>query len=56
MPQMMPINWILSFFLFILIFIIFNVMNYYIMNNKNLKNNMNNNFKLKSMNNMVWKW
>nr|WMQ77835.1 ATP synthase F0 subunit 8 [Lassaba albidaria] len=54
MPQMMPINWILSFFLFILIFIIFNILNYYIMNNKNLNNK--NNFKLKTMNNLIWKW
>nr|YP_009057618.1 ATP synthase F0 subunit 8 [Apocheima cinerarius]AHG99140.1 ATP synthase F0 subunit 8 [Apocheima cinerarius]ALI31057.1 ATP synthase F0 subunit 8 [Apocheima cinerarius]ALO20592.1 ATP synthase F0 subunit 8 [Apocheima cinerarius]ALO20600.1 ATP synthase F0 subunit 8 [Apocheima cinerarius]ALP86122.1 ATP synthase F0 subunit 8 [Apocheima cinerarius] len=54
MPQMMPINWILSFLMFILIFIMFNIMNYYIMNNKNLNNK--NNFKLKSMNNLTWKW
>nr|YP_010429012.1 ATP synthase F0 subunit 8 [Curetis acuta]USO21408.1 ATP synthase F0 subunit 8 [Curetis acuta] len=32
MPQMMPINWILSFIFFIIIFIIFNIMNYYIFN------------------------
>nr|YP_010287510.1 ATP synthase F0 subunit 8 [Luxiaria mitorrhaphes]UKT61841.1 ATP synthase F0 subunit 8 [Luxiaria mitorrhaphes] len=55
MPQMMPINWILSFFLFICIFLIFNIMNYYIMNNKNLNNN-NNTIKMKSMNNLNWKW
>nr|QUL60438.1 ATP synthase F0 subunit 8 [Hypomecis punctinalis]UFQ31740.1 ATP synthase F0 subunit 8 [Hypomecis punctinalis] len=56
MPQMMPINWILSFFMFILIFIIFNIMNYYIMNNMNLNNdNKNTNFKT-SMNNLIWKW
>nr|DAD54743.1 TPA_asm: ATP synthase F0 subunit 8 [Pyrgus malvae] len=40
MPQMMPINWIISFFMFIMIFILFNIMNYYIYNitNKNNKN------------------
>nr|YP_009271265.1 ATP synthase F0 subunit 8 [Biston perclara]ANW36830.1 ATP synthase F0 subunit 8 [Biston perclara] len=54
MPQMMPINWMFSFFMFILIFIIFNIMNYYIMMNKNLNNK--NNFQMKSMNNLMWKW
>nr|YP_009139744.1 ATP synthase F0 subunit 8 [Biston suppressaria]AKG49715.1 ATP synthase F0 subunit 8 [Biston suppressaria] len=54
MPQMMPINWIFSFLMFILIFIIFNIMNYYIMINKNLNNK--NNFQNKSMNNFTWKW
>nr|YP_007316860.1 ATP synthase F0 subunit 8 [Biston panterinaria]AFQ99223.1 ATP synthase F0 subunit 8 [Biston panterinaria]AID67406.1 ATP synthase F0 subunit 8 [Biston panterinaria]ANW36752.1 ATP synthase F0 subunit 8 [Biston panterinaria]ANW36765.1 ATP synthase F0 subunit 8 [Biston panterinaria]ANW36804.1 ATP synthase F0 subunit 8 [Biston panterinaria] len=54
MPQMMPINWMFSFFMFILIFIIFNIMNYYIMINKNLNNK--NNFQMKSMNNLMWKW
>nr|QVT15591.1 ATP synthase F0 subunit 8 [Semiothisa cinerearia] len=55
MPQMMPINWIFSFFMFILIFMIFNIMNYYIISNKNLNNK--NNLKLKtSLNNFNWKW
>nr|YP_010287445.1 ATP synthase F0 subunit 8 [Amraica recursaria]UKT61776.1 ATP synthase F0 subunit 8 [Amraica recursaria] len=55
MPQMMPINWMLSFFLFILIFIIFNIMNYYILNNKNINNK--NFLKMKSTNNnLIWKW
>nr|UNP54447.1 ATP synthase F0 subunit 8 [Amraica recursaria] len=54
MPQMMPINWILSFFLFISIFIIFNMMNYYIMNNKYTY--MNKNSMKKPMNNLYWKW
>nr|YP_006460285.1 ATP synthase F0 subunit 8 [Ochlodes venata]ADI75320.1 ATP synthase F0 subunit 8 [Ochlodes venata] len=41
MPQMMPINWILSFFMFILIFIMFNILNYYIfiLKTNNKKNN-----------------
>nr|YP_010118680.1 ATP synthase F0 subunit 8 [Pelopidas mathias]QQY86881.1 ATP synthase F0 subunit 8 [Pelopidas mathias] len=53
MPQMMPINWIFSLFMFIMIFIMFNMLNYYIsiikMNNKM----NNNNFLLKKNN---WKW
>nr|YP_009024624.1 ATP synthase F0 subunit 8 [Lamproptera curius]AHN13393.1 ATP synthase F0 subunit 8 [Lamproptera curius] len=53
MPQMMPINWIMSFFLFIMIFIIFNIMNYYIFSLKN-----KNKFLLKKnlIKNFNWKW
>nr|YP_010890201.1 ATP synthase F0 subunit 8 [Celaenorrhinus consanguineus]WJJ70307.1 ATP synthase F0 subunit 8 [Celaenorrhinus consanguineus] len=53
MPQMMPINWIFSFIIFILIFILFNILNFYIYYNK-----MSTNKKfLKSSNNMMyWKW
>nr|YP_010887187.1 ATP synthase F0 subunit 8 [Exurapteryx aristidaria]WJJ44281.1 ATP synthase F0 subunit 8 [Exurapteryx aristidaria] len=54
MPQMMPINWMMSFILFILIFLIFNILNYYIINNKKL--NKSENKKLKLMNNLNWKW
>nr|UEP15828.1 ATP synthase F0 subunit 8 [Eterusia aedea] len=54
MPQMMPINWMLSLLFFILIFIMFNIMNYYIFNLKI------NNFYTKSSpqkNNLLnWKW
>nr|YP_009128272.1 ATP synthase F0 subunit 8 [Promalactis suzukiella]AJO68667.1 ATP synthase F0 subunit 8 [Promalactis suzukiella] len=53
MPQMMPINWMISLFLFISIFILFNILNYYIYNPS--KTNLN--FKLiKSINNYNWKW
>nr|SSW94035.1 ATP synthase F0 subunit 8 [Meandrusa sciron aribbas] len=53
MPQMMPINWILSFFMFIMIFILFNMMNYYIFSLKNKYINISNkNFKKK----IHWKW
>nr|ANZ54417.1 ATP synthase F0 subunit 8 [Hieromantis kurokoi] len=53
MPQMMPINWILSFIFFIIIFIIFNIMNYYIFNiNSNSNKKI---FNLKK-NNLIWKW
>nr|YP_009045250.1 ATP synthase F0 subunit 8 [Athyma sinope]AHA03601.1 ATP synthase F0 subunit 8 [Athyma sinope] len=56
MPQMMPINWILSLIFFIAIFIIFNIMNYFIFNYKNINyNNINNNKKLLK-NNFSWKW
>nr|WAR51454.1 ATP synthase F0 subunit 8 [Zemeros flegyas] len=54
MPQMMPINWIMSFLFFICIFIMFNIMNYYIFN---YNFNMNNNFlKNKTNKNFYWKW
>nr|YP_010326833.1 ATP synthase F0 subunit 8 [Xanthodes intersepta]UNP54082.1 ATP synthase F0 subunit 8 [Xanthodes intersepta] len=53
MPQMMPINWLISFFFFLTIFLIFNIMNYYIYNNKISNKNKNLNFKLK---NLYWKW
>nr|UAM91037.1 ATP synthase F0 subunit 8 [Illiberis pruni] len=53
MPQMMPINWIFSLFFFIMIFIIFNIMNYY---NFNMINNNNKMFMHKKMNNMFWSW
>nr|YP_010287523.1 ATP synthase F0 subunit 8 [Dusungwua basinigra]UKT61854.1 ATP synthase F0 subunit 8 [Dusungwua basinigra] len=53
MPQMMPINWLLSFFFFILIFILFNMMNYYIYNIK-MKTSINNNKIINK--NFFWKW
>nr|YP_010713962.1 ATP synthase F0 subunit 8 [Pseudeustrotia carneola]WDD39374.1 ATP synthase F0 subunit 8 [Pseudeustrotia carneola] len=52
MPQMMPINWLISFFFFLLIFLIFNIMNYYIFNKKM---NYNNKFNIK-FKNLIWKW
>nr|WHL46516.1 ATP synthase F0 subunit 8 [Pheosiopsis sp.] len=52
MPQMMPINWFISLFFFICIFLIFNMMNYYIFNYKSNKINHSNNFKK----NLTWKW
>nr|YP_010627165.1 ATP synthase F0 subunit 8 [Pandesma quenavadi]WBK26856.1 ATP synthase F0 subunit 8 [Pandesma quenavadi] len=53
MPQMMPINWLMSFFFFLIIFLMFNIMNYYIFN-INCKNNKNN-LSLKKKN-LIWKW
>nr|YP_010253721.1 ATP synthase F0 subunit 8 [Cochylimorpha cultana]QTZ18148.1 ATP synthase F0 subunit 8 [Cochylimorpha cultana] len=53
MPQMMPINWIFSFLFFILIFILFNIMNYYIFN---MKLNINKNKEKTMIKNLYWKW
>nr|YP_008816190.1 ATP synthase F0 subunit 8 [Retinia pseudotsugaicola]AGZ92356.1 ATP synthase F0 subunit 8 [Retinia pseudotsugaicola] len=53
MPQMMPINWLISFLFFICIFILFNIMNYYIFNLK--LNNIKNNKKI-YLKNFNWKW
>nr|YP_010700040.1 ATP synthase F0 subunit 8 [Parasa lepida]WCH63173.1 ATP synthase F0 subunit 8 [Parasa lepida] len=52
MPQMMPINWLMSFFFFITFFIIFNMMNYFIFNPKIKKNYKNFNMNKK----LIWKW
>nr|YP_009476268.1 ATP synthase F0 subunit 8 [Psilogramma increta]AVM38363.1 ATP synthase F0 subunit 8 [Psilogramma increta] len=53
MPQMMPINWIMSLLFFICIFIIFNILNYYIFPLK--FNHLNKNKKM-NKNNFNWKW
>nr|YP_010947270.1 ATP synthase F0 subunit 8 [Oberthueria falcigera]WGO62289.1 ATP synthase F0 subunit 8 [Oberthueria falcigera] len=56
MPQMMPINWIMSFIFFIIIFLIFNMMNYYILN-FNLNNKTDSLLNLKKITkNLIWKW
>nr|YP_010620348.1 ATP synthase F0 subunit 8 [Ethope himachala]WAX37324.1 ATP synthase F0 subunit 8 [Ethope himachala] len=53
MPQMMPINWIFFFFFFICIFLLFNIINYFIFKyNYNLKKFKN----LSLKNNLIWKW
>nr|WMQ77939.1 ATP synthase F0 subunit 8 [Marumba cristata] len=56
MPQMMPINWIISLFFFICVYILFNIMNYYIYHpNINKKNN--NKLLMYCKNNYFnWKW
>nr|YP_010616678.1 ATP synthase F0 subunit 8 [Argestina pomena]WAW79878.1 ATP synthase F0 subunit 8 [Argestina pomena] len=54
MPQMMPINWLFFFLFFICIFILFNIINYYIFNyNYNSKNLIKYSFKKKIL---IWKW
>nr|YP_009499409.1 ATP synthase F0 subunit 8 [Mustilia undulosa]AWT58453.1 ATP synthase F0 subunit 8 [Mustilia undulosa] len=59
MPQMMPINWLIYFIMFIIIFLIFNMMNYYIMN-FNLNNNQISPTSLiynqPLIKNLIWKW
>nr|YP_010309864.1 ATP synthase F0 subunit 8 [Tethea albicostata]UMR54979.1 ATP synthase F0 subunit 8 [Tethea albicostata] len=55
MPQMMPINWLISFFFFICIFLMFIIMNYYIIN-MNIANSNNIINKKYKMNNFNWKW
>nr|QJX65649.1 ATP synthase F0 subunit 8 [Amorophaga japonica] len=54
MPQMMPMNWIMLILFFMIIFYLFNIMNYYnfkIINKSIMKNNKNF-FKT----NLIWKW
>nr|YP_010274829.1 ATP synthase F0 subunit 8 [Celaenorrhinus aspersus]UJV31529.1 ATP synthase F0 subunit 8 [Celaenorrhinus aspersus] len=53
MPQMMPINWIFSFFIFIMIFILFNILNFYIYYNKIFSKKK---IIKKSNININWKW
>nr|YP_009110188.1 ATP synthase F0 subunit 8 [Mycalesis mineus]AIW64908.1 ATP synthase F0 subunit 8 [Mycalesis mineus] len=53
MPQMMPINWLFYLFFFINIFILFNIINYFIFNyNYNIKNKL----KSTTFKNLIWKW
>nr|AML26791.1 ATP synthase F0 subunit 8 [Scarabaeidae sp. BMNH 1274753] len=51
MPQMAPLNWLMLFIYFCMIFMIFNIMNYYMFNYK-IKNIL---FK-KKKSIMNWKW
>nr|YP_010946378.1 ATP synthase F0 subunit 8 [Balta jinlinorum]WGO57096.1 ATP synthase F0 subunit 8 [Balta jinlinorum] len=53
MPQMMPMSWLSLYIMFLLIFMLFNITNYYI--NIKVKENklMKSTTKNKSMN---WKW
>nr|YP_010472700.1 ATP synthase F0 subunit 8 [Marumba saishiuana]UVH65828.1 ATP synthase F0 subunit 8 [Marumba saishiuana] len=53
---MMPINWIISLFFFICIYILFNIMNYYIYYPNTNINMMNNNKLTLIKNNFNWKW
>nr|UFZ12868.1 ATP synthase F0 subunit 8 [Corydalus sp. 1 YLJ-2021a] len=52
MPQMAPINWLLLFFLFSMILILFNIMNYFIITPSSPELTLKN-FK---KNNLNWKW
>nr|YP_003204828.1 ATP synthase F0 subunit 8 [Macrogyrus oblongus]ACO92541.1 ATP synthase F0 subunit 8 [Macrogyrus oblongus] len=52
MPQMAPMNWLFLYFLFTMIFLMFNFMNYYIfMINSKIHSIMKN-----KINKMNWKW
>nr|YP_010043005.1 ATP synthase F0 subunit 8 [Dineutus mellyi]QPC56765.1 ATP synthase F0 subunit 8 [Dineutus mellyi] len=53
MPQMAPMNWLFLYFLFSIIFFLFNFMNYYIFLINNKKNNTNQQISIKKLN---WKW
>nr|YP_009919003.1 ATP synthase F0 subunit 8 [Orthonevra geniculata]QMP96583.1 ATP synthase F0 subunit 8 [Orthonevra geniculata] len=53
MPQMAPINWLTLFITFSLIFIMFNIMNYFIYSPMTPKSKNTNKIIMKSMN---WKW
>nr|YP_011002155.1 ATP synthase F0 subunit 8 [Profenusa thomsoni]WPN89807.1 ATP synthase F0 subunit 8 [Profenusa thomsoni] len=55
MPQMYPLMWMMLYIYFIIILILFFIMNYY--NFKKIKTNMNTNY-FKKMNNFKfnWKW
>nr|UPX88678.1 ATP synthase F0 subunit 8 [Loricera pilicornis] len=53
MPQMAPMNWLLLYFLFSMIFLLFNFMNYYLFLIYNKKNLMKTKFLIK---NLTWKW
>nr|ATD86263.1 ATP synthase F0 subunit 8 [Euproctis cryptosticta] len=54
MPQMMPINWMMSMLFFLFIYLMFNIMNYYIFINNKFYNN--NNLMKNKMKNLNWKW
>nr|ANJ70273.1 ATP synthase F0 subunit 8 [Hydroporus gyllenhalii] len=55
MPQMAPMNWLILYMFFSMIFIMFNFLNYYLfLINKNLNNNNNNMKMMKKYFN--WKW
>nr|QKX48741.1 ATP synthase F0 subunit 8 [Linoclostis gonatias] len=55
MPQMMPINWVISFIFFIMMFFIFNIMNYYIFN-INFNKSISSHKKILKNNHLIWKW
>nr|ASN65940.1 ATP synthase F0 subunit 8 [Metrius contractus] len=52
MPQMAPMNWLLLYFMFIMIFMLINYMNYYLYTIKN-NNSSEILFKTSTFN---WKW
>nr|WKU84044.1 ATP synthase F0 subunit 8 [Ocyptamus priscilla] len=53
MPQMAPISWLFLFMFFTMIFILFNIMNYYIYSPMTSKSK---NFTKINSHSMNWKW
>nr|YP_009995392.1 ATP synthase F0 subunit 8 [Ochthebius himalayae]QNP09808.1 ATP synthase F0 subunit 8 [Ochthebius himalayae] len=53
MPQMAPMNWIMLFFMFSIIFMLFNVMNYFSFKYNNLSPKQLNN---PLYHKLSWKW
>nr|YP_010702025.1 ATP synthase F0 subunit 8 [Trixa longipennis]WCL18813.1 ATP synthase F0 subunit 8 [Trixa longipennis] len=54
MPQMSPINWLSMFIMFSMLFLIFNLMNYYSFNPLMPKSNILNEMNIKPS--LNWKW
>nr|YP_010713095.1 ATP synthase F0 subunit 8 [Meromyza saltatrix]WDA93961.1 ATP synthase F0 subunit 8 [Meromyza saltatrix] len=53
MPQMAPINWLFLFLMFSMIFLLFNMMNYYSIIPSSPKLNL---LKMMKTNSLNWKW
>nr|YP_009266353.1 ATP synthase F0 subunit 8 [Abax parallelepipedus]ANJ70286.1 ATP synthase F0 subunit 8 [Abax parallelepipedus] len=53
MPQIAPMNWLMLYFLFTIIFLMFNFINYYMFI---IKNSMTQNNKHSLSKMMNWKW
>nr|ARH54679.1 ATP synthase F0 subunit 8 [Tachinus subterraneus] len=51
MPQMAPMNWLILFFMFIIIFMMFNSMNYFSFKYQNKISSIQ-----KKINKINWKW
>nr|YP_002640590.1 ATP synthase F0 subunit 8 [Hydroscapha granulum]CAM35434.1 ATP synthase F0 subunit 8 [Hydroscapha granulum] len=56
MPQMAPMNWLILFILFSVIFLLFNMINYFIMKNESSNLSIEHSFKPTSKKSMIWKW
>nr|YP_010585981.1 ATP synthase F0 subunit 8 [Adicella ragma]UZZ43717.1 ATP synthase F0 subunit 8 [Adicella ragma] len=52
MPQMMPLNWLFLYFMFLMTYAMFIYMNFYITS----FNNKNNLLLMNKKNYMLWKW
>nr|UFZ13945.1 ATP synthase F0 subunit 8 [Taeniochauliodes attenuatus] len=52
MPQMSPMNWLLLFMFFSMMLMLFNIMNYYLINPLPMKHYIKNS----KMNSLNWKW